>query len=731
MSFIAPWVLWGSLAAGIPIAIHFLFRSRFRTVEWAAMEFLRQSIEQTHRRIRFQELLLLIVRCLTLLLLAIALARPVWRGVVGGGGDAVDVVLLIDTSLSMDAKDGPATRLDRAKSAAGAILDHLPPGSSAQVITFSDRAELIGPRRGTDLDQAKGMLGAIVPTARGSDLATGLAMANEVLRRGNAPQRELYVFTDAQTGLFDRQPGAIDEAAGRIAEVASFYFCRCGRELAHNATIIALEPQTGLPHTGERVGFSILVKNTGRQPLRDLVVSLTADGNDRQQESTPVAKLEPGETRAVALTARWSEAGLRWVTARVRSDDLAGDDRLDRVIRVRERVRVLVVDGAPNTREPERAASFFLLHALAPVKEADRARYYLQTRVIAPSQATQSYLVDADVCVLANVALERDAGKPGESLSPDFVESVYRFVREGKSLVVFAGDRADPAGYARAMVDRVPMLPLRPKRVWEYADRQEPGIDRGSLTDPAFAKFRDDDTYQTFAQVRTQKLWECDELPAVEGRPSGRVLVRATDGKPLIASRVVGAGSVALVTTSPDSTWTDLPVWVNANVPIIDALIAHLLLSEADNHNAPAGLGLRLYAPASQAERAFALFRPDGERVRLGKPEPELGRLRVSAPDTPLAGLYRIGPADASESFATPFAVSFDREEATQPDTLADAAIDDRLGRRPIHLSVTDDLTAFRGGERSSREWTPRLLWVLLALAVGESLLAWYVGRPQ
>src|SRR3954462_6867687 len=94
MSFIAPYMLWGALAAGIPIALHFFYRSRYRTVPWAAMEFLLTSIEQTSRRLKFQELLLLIARVVLLLLLALALMRPYTSSTANGAGrgDAVDAV---------------------------------------------------------------------------------------------------------------------------------------------------------------------------------------------------------------------------------------------------------------------------------------------------------------------------------------------------------------------------------------------------------------------------------------------------------------------------------------------------------------------------------------------------------------------------------------------------------------------------------------------------------------
>src|SRR5947209_38018 len=109
MSFLAPYLLWGTLAAGIPVALHFFYRSRYRVVPWAAMKFLLTSIEQTSRRLRFQELLLLLARVAVLLVLGLALARPTTSVSHGSGqGDAVDAVLVIDTSYSMAARDGAA-----------------------------------------------------------------------------------------------------------------------------------------------------------------------------------------------------------------------------------------------------------------------------------------------------------------------------------------------------------------------------------------------------------------------------------------------------------------------------------------------------------------------------------------------------------------------------------------------------------------------------------------------
>jgi len=195
MGFLSPYMLWGAVAAGIPVVLHLFFRSRYRIVPWAAMKFLLTSIEQTSRRLRFQELLLLIVRIMLLAILALALARPtahspgeililvaavfwnviyvgvrvtrplvsgkvdaaVWAGVnaalvalfllvypwgdtrTQGRGINVDAVFLFDTSYSMGAADGEVSRFDRAKRAAKQILAQLPPHSTVRIVTCADR----------------------------------------------------------------------------------------------------------------------------------------------------------------------------------------------------------------------------------------------------------------------------------------------------------------------------------------------------------------------------------------------------------------------------------------------------------------------------------------------------------------------------------------------------------------------------------------------------------------
>ena len=127
MGFLQPLLLWGLLAAAIPVIIHLLNRRRHKTVMWAAMQFLLKATRESRGKKRLRHILILTCRALGVAALATAAARPLLSNVLGWGGGKPDlVVLLLDRSASMEAtpKSGTVPRrelaLERVK---GALAD--------------------------------------------------------------------------------------------------------------------------------------------------------------------------------------------------------------------------------------------------------------------------------------------------------------------------------------------------------------------------------------------------------------------------------------------------------------------------------------------------------------------------------------------------------------------------------------------------------------------------------
>src|SRR5262249_31803945 len=148
------------------------------------------------------------------------------------------------------------------------------------------------------------------------------------------------------------------------------------------------------------------------------------------------------------------------------------------------------------------------------------------------------------------------------------------------------------------------------------------------------------------------------------------VLLRFTDGKPLLAARTVGSGCVMFMTTSADPSWTDWPLWFGTFVPFVDMAVNRLLLATSQEHNGTAGEPIHWFVPEADAARAFVLRGPNGHTRRLGLPEPVRGRPLVTASDTALAGVYKIAATDEAEG--EPFALRPDPRETLDLAALTD-----------------------------------------------------------
>ena len=86
MSFLQPLLLWGLLAASIPIVIHLLNRRRHKTVKWAAMQFLLKATRESRGKKKLRHILILTCRALGIATLVGAAARPLLGGMLGWGG---------------------------------------------------------------------------------------------------------------------------------------------------------------------------------------------------------------------------------------------------------------------------------------------------------------------------------------------------------------------------------------------------------------------------------------------------------------------------------------------------------------------------------------------------------------------------------------------------------------------------------------------------------------------
>ncbi len=79
IDFNTPTLLWGLFGLAIPILIHFWHQKQGKRLDWAATQWLSEKNLQQARGIRLDNIWLLVLRLAIVLLLCLALAKPLWN----------------------------------------------------------------------------------------------------------------------------------------------------------------------------------------------------------------------------------------------------------------------------------------------------------------------------------------------------------------------------------------------------------------------------------------------------------------------------------------------------------------------------------------------------------------------------------------------------------------------------------------------------------------------------
>ena len=264
MHFLFPGMLIGGLAISAPILIHLFNRFRYKQVEWGAMELLRKAVIVRKRKIRIEDLLLLTLRCLAILLLALALARPIltpegapWLG----KNKDVSVVIALDVSFSMAHKSGVKARFERAADRVRDIAKTLKPGNPVTLMLCGDRPRFLLHNEPYNADTFETKLSNIVPLPERlnvdvclDEIASGKFLDEIKLK---APIVEFYLVSDAQANSWSALSAKARESIQQLAGAGRVFFLPVAAEHAENLAIVDLSLKTSLNVKGVTVDVKV------------------------------------------------------------------------------------------------------------------------------------------------------------------------------------------------------------------------------------------------------------------------------------------------------------------------------------------------------------------------------------------------------------------------------------------------------------------------------------------
>jgi hypothetical protein len=558
MGFLAPAILAGIVAVGLPVYLHLLRKQQQDPTPFATLMFLEKSEERHSRQKQLRYLLLFCLRTLIVLLLALIFAQPFYRQPAEAiNGERLGVIAL-DSSLSMTRSGLP----EAARMAALGVLD-ANRGKPMQVLSFARGATLLTEPTAS-ADALRDAIQAWKPSYSAGSFAE-LAQAVSSIYANEKKPIDLYVVSDFQESAM---PATFDES--RLPPGTDLRELQVGTPADNWAIDSVIAPARVLPSGKVNIRASLA---SYASTDRSLPVSVYF--GDRSVASKTV-EVKAGERAIVEFENL--EPGPQWTRAELRlelDDALPADNRFSFAIEKTDLQAVAFVSGASVN-----LSARYMETALAAVPNT-----LFRFQMLAPAQLTEQNIrnfaflvVDAAPGVLSSVGAD-----------------LTRHVRSGGSILLLL-PRTATAGTELSIAETA----LRSAS--QGAERGDLRLDSVEPAHPVLAGL------DGLRGIRFLSAWNLEE----EGL---HVIARLGDNTPVLAEKRLGDGRVLILTSTLDSASNDIP-FHPVFVPLVERMARYLSGLTARELSRRVDDFLEIRTPGVTAAGAgYEVTSPDGTRI--------------------------------------------------------------------------------------------------------------------
>lgn len=593
MSFLHPALAWAAVGAvALPILIHLLFRRRRVPVDWAAMDILREAIRRTNRKLRFEQWIVLTLRALTILAAGLAIAVPLFGDAAASVDREKTWVVVMDHGATSALSAGAESELARLRDEVLASMEksRVAGDRFAIVSAAAEPSLVLSPT--ADFTEFQRALARIQPSETPSDLSGAVRLARETaLERGDEAtrlRRVLVASSFRRGALREGETFGVSSTSDAQPSNGEVVPAPSERDAATaNIEFLAVSPAVELPTDVRIDRLETRALPSGEAFL--VRAFLSREGSNLEAAETRVRVtselINPVSARVVAWDAGQSEStvefqvvprkdgedsGRRRCEIAVSIDDdvlLVGNSAFA-VVDVRRDIEVAVVgrrtslDGADLEKVP---GSLWIARALMPGLGVNTG---IRVRDIDPASCDRRSLLGVDVVILARPDL----------VSPASCDDIGAFVREGGVAVVLPGGESMAQTWGPTLF---PRLGVSMRVGLEAREFETPLLLREEQPTSSLLSSIAPELPALCAPVEVRRAM------TIEGVTGAEAILTFTDGTPFVAvqspksrepelSNDAGVltattkeserrtsserGLVVCVASSPELSWTNLPV---------------------------------------------------------------------------------------------------------------------------------------------------------------------------
>ena len=602
MTFLNPAVLFGLLAASIPIIIHLLNLRKLKKIEFSTLQFLKELQKNKIRKIKIKQWLLLALRVLIILAIVTAFARPTLVGVsIGGTTSAAKTtaVFILDDTFSMSVVDQDGSYFNQAKETLKDLLKQFEEGDEFALVLASHQPDEI--EMTSNRSKFEQTVDAVTISHSSGKLNNAIIKAAQLIGDAKNFNKEIYLFTDFQKGrlALDNEITDLKEQLGEQVRLYSFNYS--GKEVS-NFGIDDLKINTQIFEKDKPVKYEATVKNYSERVKDNLVVSLFIDGERLAQQSI---NLNPGESKTANLEASAKKFGHSEALVEIEEDDILQDNDRYSSFFIPEKIPVLILADDLNDTKLIEAA-------LKSVSESG----YFDITIKKAEQISGLQINNFQVMIL----LSSDLGNAQVKLN--------QFLSSGKGIIVFPSSEMN-TGFNNSLNS------IGISSSGGLIKTEKGQAIRFSETDFNHPLFENIFMDEKKKQIESPEIYSYYKInPGAKGKS----IIKLEDESSFLSEYTVSEGKILLFSASPVFSWSDFPI-KGIFAPLITKSVMYLSAYNKSEANYFAGETINVNV-SERILPQIKVVRPDKSEDFINIDENQKTDF-ISHSSTSLAGTYK------------------------------------------------------------------------------------------
>jgi hypothetical protein len=589
MTFLNPLVLFGLIAASIPIIIHLLNLRRLKVVEFSSIQFLKEMQKNKMRRIKIKQLLLLILRTLAIVFLVLSFSRPTLKNVnLAGLGSEVKntMVIFIDDTPSMSVVDKNGEYLSQAKKIAMRILEMSEEGDEIYLIKFSELNPLREKYEPTSKSLALKQIESLEISDVSKNFMEMFISLSKILEQSKNLAKEVYVLTDFQKSNVPSIEQLKNIKLDRVIDSNTrIYFFRIGEKDCFNVSVDSISVVTKIFEINKPLSVSAIISNNSSESASNVSSELYLNDKKIAQKGIDLSRIASG---IFTFSGQIKDYGFNSGRLEIEDDDFAKDNVRYFNFYVPEKIKVLMVSENPSDL-------VFINLVLSQTLDENSEPIFSITQTT--TQFFSSYKPENfDVLIISS---------PEKIFNLNLLKD---FIQKGGTAIILPGENSTSTAFNKALE--------------QLGLNQIEGVSGSKESKTSFTRFKKlEFGHPIFSGIFSEKTPERIESPKIffsfNYKPTlnGKEIITLENNYSFLCEEKIGAGSVLLFSSAMSLNWNEFPL-----KPIFAPLINRITLySNSFNSDLTFIAGEEAQIKLKRTYNDLRLIEPDGKELIISQ----------------------------------------------------------------------------------------------------------------